>query len=76
MKNKTVFIEHYVSDMDESMVQCCVFCGEIITDYSNAMWPNGQMVPKGFPAGLVYVYPGNPRTTATIIEDDEFIKCK
>jgi hypothetical protein len=34
MENK--FIEHFVTTMDDSMVQKCFFCGEIISDYRNA----------------------------------------
>ena len=70
------FIRHFVNEMDESMVQRCIFCGEVISDYQNVMWL-GDLPPKGFAAGEVFEFPGNPTITSTTIGDDEnFIKCK
>lgn len=60
--NNSVFTRHIVADMDASMVQRCLICGEIISDYRNAMWPNGQDPPKGWGSGPVYVLGGNPTT--------------
>lgn len=49
------YIKHTVGEMDEDMVQRCVICGEIISDYRNAMVPAGQKLPKGFEPGIIYV---------------------
>lgn len=50
-----IFEKHQVKDMDESMVQRCINCNAIISDYRNTMMPAGQSMPKGFSAGYVYV---------------------
>lgn len=68
--------KHIVADMDNSMIQRCIICGEIISDYTNAMWPSGQSPPKGFGAGEVYISKGFP-TISTIQEPEEgFENCK
>ncbi len=70
------FIKHYMNDMNESMIQNCIFCGETISDYSNAMWPSSQSAPKGFGAGEVYVSKGNPTVlTIALEEGTSFKRC-
>lgn len=64
-------IKHSVVEMDESRIQRCVLCGEIIHDYSNSSWPVGQPAPSGFPAGEVFVKDGNPIELSTYITNDE-----
>ncbi len=71
------FVKHYVNDMDESMVQNCIFCGETINDYRNTMWPLSQPAPKGFGAGEVYISKGNPTILTVILkEGTPFKNCK
>jgi hypothetical protein len=53
------YIEHQVLEMDESMIQRCLFCGEVIANYNNVMFLGSP--PKGWPAGSVFVTAGNPR---------------
>lgn len=66
------FIRHVVNDMDSSMVQKCIACGKVISDYRNAMWPSGQQAPKGFPAGEVYVSSGgNPTIYSATLEQGQ-----
>lgn len=38
----------------EDGVQHCVMCGKVLCDYRNAMIPDGQPTPKGWPKGEVY----------------------
>lgn len=70
-----IYTKHYVIDMDESMVQNCIYCGEIISDYRNAMIPRGQLIPKGFPTGDVFVLKGNPTIYATSLQNNKFNQC-
>ncbi len=71
-----MYIRHIVTEMDESMVQKCVLCGETISDYRNAMWPLEQGPPKGFGTGPVYVKKGTPTITTTILQPaDAFESC-
>ncbi len=79
--SNNVFIKHIVANMDGSMVQRCLICGEIISDYRNAMWPSGQSPPSGWGSGPVYILAGNPTTymsESAISEKDlqESINCK
>lgn len=48
------FIKHVVIDMDDSRVQRCVICGEVICDYRNSMSCDGS-ISKGFGSGSVYI---------------------
>lgn len=73
------YIRHVVSEMDDSMIQRCIICGEVICDYTNAMWSSGQDAPKGFGEGNLYISKtGNP----TVFRTDhwepptEFDNCK
>lgn len=73
-----MYIKHIVTDIDKSMIQRCIICGEIINDYTNAMWPQGQKSPKGYSAGNVYVSKNiNPTIYLTdlVIGDNEFENC-
>ena len=72
------FVKHYVTDMDESMVQNCIFCGETISDYRNTMQPIGQPAPRGFPLGDVFVSDTkNPKIfVRELPAEDEFEKCQ
>ena len=69
-----MYIKHTVIEMDESMVQYFVICGEIISDYRNAMWPSGQPAPKGYSSGEIFVQKGNPTITTTFTPS-EFANC-
>lgn len=70
-----LYIKHTVVDMDESMVQRCVLCGEVISDYRNSIAPEGTPPLKGWAAGDIYVSERkNPRTTMTV-EPDNFKPC-
>lgn len=55
MSKEEIYVEHTVVDMDESMIQNCVICGEEIFNYQNAMYPSGSPPPKGFAAGQIYI---------------------
>lgn len=66
-----VFIKHIVNDMDESMFQHCVMCGEIITDYRNSLW-TGE-APKGWAAGEVYIRNGEPKFFSISVNDDDLV---
>lgn len=68
-----MFIKHHTGELDESMMQRCIFCGEVISDYRNVMYPKEQGPPKGFAAGDIYVRKGNPKITTTIEPSDEQI---
>lgn len=70
------FIEHYVLDMDDSMVQRCVICGEVISDYSNSIWPTDSEPPRGFYEGHVYVSAHGNATVYVTQEPETFKKCK
>ena len=48
------YIKHIVAEMDESLIQRCLICGEVISDYRNTMAPVGTVI-SGFPQGPVYV---------------------
>jgi hypothetical protein len=72
-----VYKKHIVSEMDETMIQRCIMCGEVISDYSHTAWPAGQSPPKGWAAGVVYVMPGCPTIMTTEIpENADFDNCK
>jgi hypothetical protein len=69
------FTKHVVGKMD-GMIQRCIICGEIISDYTNAMWPDDQSPPKGFAAGEIYIRYGQPLIiTSQISEEDEVVNC-
>jgi hypothetical protein len=65
----TELIRHYVNDMDETKVQHCLFCGEVVCDLRNIMYLLDDGPPKGFAAGPVYVSSGNPKQ---LISQDGF----
>lgn len=35
--------------------QECIMCGELICDYTHAMFPEGQAAPSGWPIGELYI---------------------
>lgn len=65
------YIKHHVADMNSSMVQKCIVCGAIISDYRNVMCIEGNQIVVGFPAGDIYVSSGNPIITTRILGDGE-----
>lgn len=69
------FTHHVVADMDESMVQRCVICGFVVSDYRNVMCPAGSPPSRGFDAGSIFVSGGNPRIT-TIQPPEDYVDCK
>lgn len=75
MKKKRTFVSHRVVEMDESMVQRCIYCGQMISDYSSSLWPSDQPPPKGFDAGEVYVAKGFPTITTSIQPFEEYTSC-
>ena len=70
------YIRHIVFDMKDDMIQRCILCGEVISDYQNAMWPDGQPPPKGLPAGDIYVRAGSPAIYQTDEPIEGFSNCK
>ncbi len=67
------YIKHEVTDMDKSMVQCCVLCGKLISDYNSTARPKGDPIPKGFAAGSVYV--SSIISTIAVKTTDEVKSC-
>lgn len=68
---KTEYLEHTVTELDDSGIQYCVKCSEIISDYRGTVSFDGS-IPKGFAAGTVYVtVKGNPRITTTFLGENE-----
>lgn len=67
------YVKHHVGELNE-MVQRCVLCGEIINDYRNAMWPQGQPAPTGFASGSLFISNGK-MYCPTIGEYDTFENC-
>jgi hypothetical protein len=65
---KQLYTEHIVIDMDDSMVQRCILCGETIADYREVSWHKGMGQPKGWAAGSVFV---SPRYQQPIIYKNE-----
>ena len=62
--------------MDESLVQNCIFCGETISDYRNAMYPIGQAPPRGFSNGDVFVSKDKSVLLIALGDGYEFEKCQ
>jgi hypothetical protein len=61
----------------DNYIQRCVICGEIIFDYSQACWPSGQIAPKGFSPGELFIEGVNPKSFYGTIEDGvDFKNCK
>lgn len=67
-----ILIEHQVVEMDESMIQRCVICGQVISDYNGCMQPAGSPPIKGFPVGRVYVTKDGLNPTIYKTELDPF----
>lgn len=72
------YYRHTVLTMGPDLVQKCIICGEIISDYRNTMSPAGTPPARGFAAGIVYVSDGNPRVTTIGDPSDNYavIDCK
>ena len=52
-----------------NLVQRCDRCGEVLNDYRNTMYPDGQPPPSGFAVGAnIEVKRGNPRYSGTTDE--------
>lgn len=64
------YTKHVVGEMVE-LVQRCLICGEVISDYRNAWYPAGQDAPTGWAPGELFVSSGNPIMFATSISDEE-----
>lgn len=73
----SLYTEHIVNEMDESMVQRCVLCGEVIEDYNGCSWPANQDPPTGWPAGSVFVMKngGVTHLKRELDADDRSVKC-
>lgn len=80
------YLRHQVVKMDESMVQCCVICGEVICDYRNVgrafsitssgVLKEDKWNPSGFNEGSVYIsLERYPMKTCLIDFDDTFQDC-
>ncbi len=65
-----MFIKHYVNDMDESMIQSCIYCGEVINDYRGVMYEIAFGPPKGFGAGDIFIKDGFPKCITSIVPID------
>jgi hypothetical protein len=73
---KQHFIRHIVKDMDNSLIQKCELCGEIISDYRFSEQPIGDEPPRGFPSGSVFLTKGNPVFYTVILSpEDTFEDC-
>lgn len=70
-----MYVQHVVTEMDETRLQRCVICGEVITDYRQVLWASGDPGPIGFGAGRVYVRKGCPTITTTITPDETVTPC-
>lgn len=74
---KKTFTKHFVKNMDASMIQKCIYCGAIINDYRNIIYPSNQQPPRGFGEGAVFISNGNPIISTIIEPEGEEIKvCK
>lgn len=63
------YIRHVVSEMQD-LVQRCVICGKVLSDYRGAMTDTPGPI-KGFPAGTLFVYESTNPTVFTLdIPDD------
>ena len=66
------WLKHMVGDMDGTMVQRCLICGYVVSDYRNAMWPTDCKPPQGYGAGNVYICGG----VSMVAQPDEYKNCK
>lgn len=65
------YIRHIVSEMDESLIQHCILCSEVIANYQNVHYIGEP--PKGFAAGPVYITNGNPKFFTTSVDDNDVV---
>ncbi len=64
------FVRHYVRDMESDLMQVCIYCGELISDYRNSMVYGGGKI-SGFKEGYIYVSKnGNCTNYTTSLKED------
>jgi hypothetical protein len=63
-----VSIEHIAGPMSKYGVQRCLRCGEVLTDYRNALVVEGTLPLSGWPRGPVFVT-GNATTLVPVGDD-------
>lgn len=61
------YTRHYVTEMDESNYQRCIYCGEMICDNRRLIGPIGSPPSPGWPEGHVFV----SQAITMIAEPDE-----
>jgi hypothetical protein len=64
------YTQHTCGELNAELMQYCIVCGAVISDYRNAMWPGDQEPPKGYEPGPVYVSEGNPKITQSYPPED------
>jgi hypothetical protein len=63
---------HVAGELDREGVQRCERCGEILTDYRNAMVPEGSPSLRGWAIGAhIEVLTGNPRYSGVTNDDPD-----
>jgi hypothetical protein len=63
MKKELIYVEHFAGDF-EDMIQVCIYCGKVITDYSGGGWVSSDdSALKGYASGSVWMTGTNPVTT-------------
>lgn len=65
-------IKHIAGPFKNNM-QECIMCGELICDYTHAMFEMGSPSPRGWPVGDVYVSGQNPQVFSSQRPDGETI---
>ncbi len=71
-----LFVKHFVDNMDETLVQACVLCNEIISNSQDAVFPEGYQVPRGFAEGDIFISRGNPDIyTKRLPKNSSFENC-
>ncbi len=69
IKVMSEFVRHYVRDMESDLMQVCIYCGELISDYRNTMVYGGGKI-KGWSEGYVYVLKNGSTTNyCTILKE-------
>jgi hypothetical protein len=63
--------QHVVDALDETLVQKCILCDEVIEDYRNAMFSPGTKLENiGWRPGVIYISQGtNPTIKQTELDD-------
>lgn len=65
-------VKHIAGPFRDNM-QECILCGEIICDYTHAMFPEGSPAPKGWAIGEIYISGVNPKVFSTQRPDNETV---